>query len=64
MQENNTFVFNDHEPQDGEDYTSIEKIIYAIGCLFIMEVTNFLNNKELVRKIGGLIGGIHEEVFG
>ncbi|OIJ22011.1 hypothetical protein BKP45_04865 [Anaerobacillus alkalidiazotrophicus] len=59
-----TFRFNDHEPQDREDYTYIEKIIYAIGCVFIAEVTNFLNNKELEKKIGGLIGCIHEEVFG
>ena len=59
-----TFRFNDHEPQDGEDYTYIEKIIYIIGCVFIGEVTNFLNNKELEEKINGFIGGIHEEVFG
>ncbi|MFE4140472.1 DUF5677 domain-containing protein [Peribacillus sp. YIM B13472] len=60
----NKFVFNFNEPQDREDYTYIEKVIYAIGCLFICEVNNFLNNKELEGKIGDLIEGIHEEVFG
>jgi hypothetical protein len=62
--EGNIFRFNDYEPYDGEEYTYIEKIIYVIGCVFIEKVTNFLKNEELEKKIGGMLHGIHEEVFG